>query len=878
MWLNLDLITFFSYGLRCIGTQQHCYIPWYLADSQIPASSTRKNCEDSSDQIFEVGSSCSVSKYINKYQDLFCSQKSEEEAEADEVCDDPEDWVSEHPEYEDPHNCYESCSDPGLGCSACSNPEYFQCKRNNISVCLHPQLKCDGHPQCDDAEDEDIGQCYEDYVKREIVKKYATYECTSRMYSNLITVATVCDGVYECQNGEDEPKSCKDKKFEKMIIYSILFAPILYFILKNIANCLLEKDIVRSKKKSHQKKNVHFVSQELEEIKDDEGLFDFVNSYLLQQNFTSELELKRSISFQFYEFLWRRSDSQEEFYCTIHNKIVPAEAEMIFESKRPIYWEEKLASKVQNWMKRNKKIHFIKQSMQSMTSFAIHFSSKLKDIFLCGKIFILNGGLLSLWYFPTHFSSMIVICLGLTIIIPLILGNVLLVKKAYKHMYGRSIREPTLVQKVLMRIGVVITAVINPFLTQNAYENAKEETRKSFGDFRTETVQLLNIETQVKYSFLDFLKLDLALESIYQTVLQILLWFLARTKTPTTGGLNVLFKLKPGGMPIELFLTISVLMNIIHCINLHLKRIDKEKGGFFPIMSKMIVLLWSLVAFARRVLTLFVFFVPSMGLFSILFHWKAEQLPFYYRSEYQNLTKPNDILELYQSEENVLWSEVDRWDYSDPLNHKAPDYTIYTGLNLEETFQAFCLLMAIHFFTLFIIKRLTVEAFRNDSFFRQTIHILEVMNMATPWKDWDYGKCSVEEFKRKHKNVNKEMLYNIVINAIFGLLMITPLMYTVLQISERHQLLERTIKPRSEEVESYNFARMFQGVVLLCVAAFGLLELIFFNIYHNKFHPWIKIVKTYEATGKKKNRNFNFLLRFTEAMFELMFKILKLFK
>ena len=136
----------------------------------------------------------------------------------------------------------------------------------------------------------------------------------------------------------------------------------------------------------------------------------------------------------------------------------------------------------------------------------------------------------------------------------------------------------------------------------------------------------------------------------------------------------------------------------------------------------------------------------------------------------------------------------------------------------------------------------------------------------------------MEEFKRKHKNVNKEMCYNIAINAIFGLLMITPLMYTVLQISERHQLLERTIKPRSEEVESYNFARTFQGVVILCVAAFTLLELIFFNIYHNKFHPWIKIVKASEATGKKKNRNFNFLLRFTEAMFELMFKTLKLFK
>ena len=57
--------------------------------------------------------------------------------------------------YLDPHNCTGSCLEPTLGCLACSNPDYKICSRNNIEVCLHPNLVCDGHQHCDGGEDED---------------------------------------------------------------------------------------------------------------------------------------------------------------------------------------------------------------------------------------------------------------------------------------------------------------------------------------------------------------------------------------------------------------------------------------------------------------------------------------------------------------------------------------------------------------------------------------------------------------------------------------------------------------------------------------------------------------------------------------------------
>ena len=54
----------------------------------------------------------------------------------------------------DPHNCQASCLTPDYGCDACTNTSYFRCPVNGEPHCLHPHLECDGHPQCDNKEDE----------------------------------------------------------------------------------------------------------------------------------------------------------------------------------------------------------------------------------------------------------------------------------------------------------------------------------------------------------------------------------------------------------------------------------------------------------------------------------------------------------------------------------------------------------------------------------------------------------------------------------------------------------------------------------------------------------------------------------------------------
>ena len=82
------------------------------------------------------------------------------------------------------------------------------------------------------------------------------------------------------------------------------------------------------------------------------------------------------------------------------------------------------------------------------------------------------------------------------------------------------------------------------------------------------------------------------------------------------------------GIPMkpETALTLSVIWSMKSCVNLHLKAIKVHKG-FFPMRSKLIVWTWGLFGTLRRVLSMVIYFVPFLGLFNVLNHWKAEQIP-----------------------------------------------------------------------------------------------------------------------------------------------------------------------------------------------------------------------------------------------------------
>ena len=171
------------------------------------------------------------------------------------------------------------------------------------------------------------------------------------------------------------------------------------------------------------------------------------------------------------------------------------------------------------------------------------------------------------------------------------------------------------------------------------------------------------------------------------------------------------------------------------------------------------------------------FFTPSLGLFSILFHHKYELKPFNLWQKYSK-TQMDRIL-LYGLKETVTWGDLDRWDYSTSTEGTPPHYSEYTGLSLKWTFGLFFLITAAQFVTTFIVKIFTSKAFaRRENYLNKFLHLLLSLNLASPFEDWDIGRFTIWEYKKRQKLTNTEMAWSLSVNIIFSLTMMVPLWYT----------------------------------------------------------------------------------------------------
>ena len=275
---------------------------------------------------------------------------------------------------------------------------------------------------------------------------------------------------------------------------------------------------------------------------------------------------------------------------------------------------------------------------------------------------------------------------------------------------------------------------------------------------------------------------SLGLEVFYQVAGQILLLIYSKTDSRTTGGLETVFDqdtfmgLK---MDSTLLMGISIAVTLKSCFTLHLKSIKTEKH-FLPLYSSAFIILWGLFSSLRRILSIICLFIPSLGLFSILNHYKAEQIPFYIWNRY-NRTQDDRIV-LYGLKETVLWGELDRWDYSTsthPDDGIPPPYSLYTGTSLSGTFLMFFILTGVQLSIVFLVKIFTSEQFsKRGDFLNKFLHLLLSLNLASPFEDWDQGKFSAEEYKKRHIQTNIEMAWSLSINNLFSLINLVPLFYT----------------------------------------------------------------------------------------------------
>lgn len=255
---------------------------------------------------------------------------------------------------------------------------------------------------------------------------------------------------------------------------------------------------------------------------------------------------------------------------------------------------------------------------------------------------------------------------------------------------------------------------------------------------------------------------------------------LAQTDTPTTGGFETVFKKKPSQwISPDVLLALSLGWSLFSCIKTHTNLISAEKG-YCPMTSKLCIFAWGTFATLRRILSIIAMFAPSMGLFSLLNHWSYEQIPFRVRQEYaKKLTiHPDDKISLYGLDETFFWTEYDRWNYADPFRPIPPHYSHYTLLSLQTTFITFLALSVLQFLAIGFAKVWISNEFSQEQLkTNKIIHVLENLNLATPFKDWDDGNHTIAEFRARFKVMCKEMIATFIINFIFTLIMMIPSLF-----------------------------------------------------------------------------------------------------
>ena len=147
-------------GVRCTGSKMGIIYPWYkYYTGEPPNPYLKQNCEDQSDRVHIAGQPCpNRTYYLDVHNSEWCSDDS---VKALTICTNSSTWLEttaiDQERLDDPHYCQESCATPGLNCVACTGEKYFKCSRSN--TCIHPDLECDGQPQCPDKEDEDFERC-----------------------------------------------------------------------------------------------------------------------------------------------------------------------------------------------------------------------------------------------------------------------------------------------------------------------------------------------------------------------------------------------------------------------------------------------------------------------------------------------------------------------------------------------------------------------------------------------------------------------------------------------------------------------------------------------------------------------------------------------
>ena len=520
-WNNFDGST--NFGLRCKGKNMECVFPWYTYYTGEIWGSYLTQCPDKSDQVFYSSLTCRqhLQIAIDYHSETFCSQNSYLQYEI--ICTNKSKWLSEQDKaLSDPHSCQESCSKPDSDCLACTNQDYFQCPKSG--QCVHPDLVCDGHPQCSKGEDEDLQMCHQMYVRKQILEPYASYKCRHKIYpSTMYVYATPRNNITECFDGSDEPNTNGGQSYNILIASSIGIL-IFYVVLRLLhrKNQNGDQYIEGNTSPSDTDDFAKFKFQ-LDQIDhDSQDAINLTNIYILNVINTKTVQEQEKACCSIY-------DLENDFYNKVESKIHlhlhkldPKVAQNILVSKFPgltqrcIKFFEDIARKefiksIQNKITKSKRF---KETIGLIIGI-IKIESKYIDLFKDTALSLLMlealggtliGGTQAIFNLPTAFSSVIVTLLIGSIVVPVFLSTLhLIVNRNLLINKGNFTR----LRKYFLIVLCWFCSFFNPVILDAYYHELKEDVRKMTQNKNFDAIRVLRKCRNIRREVVEFHKIEL---------------------------------------------------------------------------------------------------------------------------------------------------------------------------------------------------------------------------------------------------------------------------------------------------------------------------------------------------------------------------------
>ena len=281
---------------------------------------------------------------------------------------------------------------------------------------------------------------------------------------------------------------------------------------------------------------------------------------------------------------------------------------------------------------------------------------------------------------------------------------------------------------------------------------------------------LLSKWEKIHYHRSQLIKLELGMETIFQLTGQFILYLNTLSETKTNDGFNAVFK--EDDELLKVLLQVSLGWSLISCVLAHVKGLSARRIHF-PFMSKVMAMCYSMFAVTIRVLSFVMYFGPAFGLFSILQHFKAEQMPWH--PDLKRNFVVNGSIQFGNS--TVLnWNDIDRWTYEDN-NRIPPSVTLYTGFTLKTYFIIFWMLLLIQAMLVFFIKwNWSKKDFHQLNFLEKIIHVVE--NCFIPYNvlEWENIKTgNSETHQKKMKSNFIEVVLVMVVNFFVNFILLIPM-------------------------------------------------------------------------------------------------------